>query len=313
MGLTIGVDVGGTKIAAGVVSDDGTIVERQRVFTPARDPAATSAAIVQLVLDLMTRHDVVAVGIGAAGYVDAQRSTVRFAPNLAWREEPLRATVESRVDVPVVIENDANAAAWAEFRFGAGEDVDELIMVAVGTGIGGGVVLDGELFRGSYGIAAEFGHLRMVPGGHVCGCGNYGCWEQYASGNALVRAVREVVQTGSPRAAGIIELAGGDPAAITGQLVTSAASGGDPLAVEAFEDLGKWLGEGIADLVAVFDPATIVVGGGVSEAGDLLLEPTRHAFARQLSGRGHRPLAEVRLASLANTAGLIGAADLARH
>jgi glucokinase len=313
MALTIGVDVGGTKIAGGVVSDDGTILERQRLDTPARDAAATSAAIVQLVSGMRTRHDVVAVGIGAAGYVDAQRSTVLFAANLAWRDEPLRATVEAQVGLPVVIENDANAAAWAEFRFGAGEDVDELIMVSVGTGIGGGLVFDGQLFRGSYGIAAEFGHIRVVPGGHVCGCGNYGCWEQYASGKALVRSVREVVQTGSPRAAGLLELAGGDPAAITGQLVTSAASAGDPLAVEAFEEVGKWLGAGISDLAAVFDPAVVVVGGGVSEAGDLLLEPTRSAFARQLPGRGHRPLAELRLASLANTAGLIGVADLARH
>jgi glucokinase len=313
MALTIGVDVGGTKIAAGVVSDDGEILERQRLNTPARDPAATSEAIAQLVLELKNRHDVAAVGIGAAGYVDAERSTVLFAPNLAWRGEPLRANVEGRVDLPVVIENDVNAAAWAEFRFGAGEDVDELIMVAVGTGIGGGVVLGGELFRGSYGIAAEFGHIRVVPDGHVCGCGNYGCWEQYASGKALVRTVQEVAQTGSPRAAGVLKLAEGDPAAITGQLVTSAATAGDPLAVEAFEDLGMWLGQGIADLVSVFDPAVIIVGGGVSEAGDLFLEPTRSAFARQLTGRGHRPLAEIRLASLANTAGLIGAADLARH
>ncbi len=313
MALTIGVDVGGTKIAAGVVSDVGEIIEKQRRTTPARDPAATGAVIVDLVCDLKSRHDVSAVGIGAAGYVDAERATVLFAPNLAWRDEPLRANVEGRVGLPVVVENDANAAAWAEFRFGAGADVDELIMVAVGTGIGGGVVLNGELFRGSFGIAAEFGHMRVVPGGHVCGCGNYGCWEQYASGNALVRSVREVAQTGSPRAAEILDLAGGDPAAITGQLITSAAAAGDPLAVETFEDLGRWLGEGLADLVAIFDPAVIVVGGGVSEAGDLLLEPTRTAFRRQLSGRGHRPEAELRLASLANAAGLIGAADLARR
>lgn len=313
MALTLGVDVGGTKIAAGVVSEGGRILERQQIDTPARDAVATSAAIVTLVHDLMSRHEVTAVGVGAAGYVDAHRATVLFAPNLAWRDEPLRATIEGQVGVPVFIENDANAAAWGEFRFGAGADVDELIMVAVGTGIGGGVVLDGELFRGSYGIAAEFGHIRMVPGGHVCGCGNYGCWEQYASGTALVRAVREVAETGSPRAAGFLELAGGDPAAITGKMVTSAATAGDRLAVEAFETVGRWLGEGLADLVAVFDPAVILVGGGVSEAGELLLGPTRSAFFRQVSGRGHRPEAEVRPASLANTAGLIGAADLARH
>jgi glucokinase len=313
MSLTIGVDVGGTKIAAGVVSEEGEILERQRRVTPALDPKATSVAIVELVQELRSRHDVTSVGIGAAGYVDAHRSTVLFAPNLAWRSEPLRSTIESQVEIPVVIENDANAAAWAEFRFGAGEDVHELLMVAVGTGIGGGVVLDGRLFRGSFGIAAEFGHIRAVPGGRVCGCGNYGCWEQYASGNALKRTIQEVAATRSPRATGILDRAGGDPTAITGQMITEAATAGDRLAVEAFEDIGRWLGEGLCDLVAVFDPAVIVVGGGVSEAGQLLLGPAQAAFDRQLPGRGHRPDAELRLASLANTAGLIGAADLARH
>ncbi len=313
MTLTIGVDVGGTKIAAGVVTEDGEIVERQREVTPARDPRATSAVIVSLVDDLKSRHDVSSVGIGAAGYVDAARSTVLFAPNLAWRNEPLRESVEAEVGLPVVIENDANAAAWAEFRFGAGEDVHELIMVAVGTGIGGGVVLDGVLFRGSFGIAAEFGHIRAVPNGRLCGCGNYGCWEQYASGRALVRAVQEVARTGTPRAGGLLERAGGDPEAITGQVVTEAALAGDRLAVEAFEDIGRWLGEGLADLVAVFDPAVIVIGGGVSEAGNLLFQPAKAAFHREVSGRGHRPEAELRPALLANTAGLIGAADLARH
>ncbi len=313
MALTIGVDVGGTKIAAGVVSQSGEILETQRRVTPARDPRATSEAIVALVCDLKTRHEVSAVGIGAAGYVDAARSTVLFAPNLAWRDEPLRSAIEGQVGVPVVVENDANAAAWGEFTFGAAADVDDLIMVAVGTGIGGGVVLDGQLFRGHFGIAAEFGHIRMVPGGHVCGCGNYGCWEQYASGTALVRSVREVAQMRSPRAAGVLDMAGGDPAAINGQMITTAATAGDRLAVEAFEDLGRWLGEGLADLVAAFDPGVIVIGGGVSEAGEVLLGPARAAFNRQLPGRGHRPEPQLRLAELANTAGMIGAADLARH
>ncbi len=313
MALTVGVDVGGTKIAAGVVSETGEILERQRRVTPARDPRATCEVIVALVHDLLSRHDVAAVGVGAAGYVDADRSTVLFAPNLAWRDEPLRAVVEAAVGVRVVVENDANAAAWGEFRFGAAADVDDLLMVAVGTGIGGGVVLDGQLFRGHFGVAAEFGHMRAVPGGHVCGCGNYGCWEQYASGTALVRSVREVAAKGSPLAEGILNLAGGDPAAITGQMITTAAAAGDRLAVESFEDLGRWLGEGLADLVSAFDPGVIVIGGGVSEAGELLLGPARAAFGRQLAGRGHRPEPQLRLAQLANTAGMIGVADLARH
>jgi glucokinase len=311
--LTIGVDVGGTKIAAGVVNPDGTVVETQRRETPAHEARATEDAIIALVGELRQRHDVEAVGIGAAGYIDEKRATVLFAPNLAWRDEPLKATVEDSVGIPVVVENDANAAAWGEFRFGAGADVDELLMVAIGTGIGGGIVLGGELFRGTFGIAGEFGHVKMVPGGRVCGCGNRGCWEQYASGPALVREVREVAATRSPTATTILDAAGGDATAITGQMITAAAKDGDRLCIEAFETIGGWLGLGLADLASVFDPGVVVIGGGVSEAGDLLMDPARDSFRHQLSGRGHRPEMEIRLAALGNAAGMSGAADLARR
>lgn len=313
MTLTIGVDVGGTKIAAGVVEPDGTIVEKVRRETPAHDARATEDAIIALVGELRQHHDIEAIGIGAAGYIDELRANVLFAPNLAWRDEPLKAAIEKSVGIPVVVENDANAAAWGEFRFGAGADVDELLMVALGTGIGGGVVLHGELFRGSFGIAGEFGHLRVVPDGRLCGCGNHGCWEQYASGSALVREVREVATTGSPAAAAILEAAHGDAAAITGPMITDTAKAGDRLCVEAFETIGRWLGEGLADLASVFDPGVVVIGGGVPEAGDLLMDPTRTAFLDQLSGRGHRPEMEIRVATLGNAAGMSGAADLARR
>jgi len=311
--LTIGVDVGGTKIAAGVVEPDGTVVEKLRRDTPAREVRGTEDVVIALVAELRQRHEVEAVGIGAAGYIDAQRSTVLFAPNLAWRNEPLQATVEDAVGIPVVVENDANAAAWGEFRFGAGADVGDLLMVALGTGIGGGIVLDGQLFRGTFGIAGEFGHVTMVPDGRLCGCGNRGCWEQYASGKSLVGEVREVAVAQSPSAVGILETADGDPAAITGQMVTSAAKAGDRLCIEAFETIGGWLGRGLADLASIFDPGVVVIGGGLSEAGDLLMEPARSSFRRQLSGRGHRPEMEIRLAALGNAAGMSGAADLARR
>jgi glucokinase len=311
--LTIGVDVGGTKIAAGVVEPDGTLVEKVLRETPARETRATEDAIIAVVGELRRRHDIEAVGIGAAGYIDEKRATVLFAPNLAWRDEPLRATIEGAVGIPVVVENDANAAAWGEFRFGAGADVDDLLMVALGTGIGGGIVLRGELFRGTFGIAGEFGHVKMVPDGRLCGCGNRGCWEQYASGKALVHEVREVADTGSPTAAVILEAAGGDIAAITGQMVTAAAQDGDRLCMEAFDTIGGWLGRGLADLASIFDPGVVIIGGGVSEAGDLLMDPARRTFQRELSGRGHRPEMEIRLAALGNAAGMSGAADLARH
>jgi glucokinase len=311
--LTCGVDVGGTKILGGVVDEDGTVVEELRVISPATDVAAIEDAITSVITQLSARHEVEAVGIGAAGYIDKSRSVVMFAPNLAWRDLDLRAEIEARVALPVVVENDANAAAWGEFRFGAGEDVDDLLLITVGTGVGGGVVLDGRLHRGGFGVGGEVGHMRVVPDGVLCGCGNHGCLEAYGSGTALVREARAAAAGGSLLARTVLDRAGGDPALITGPMITECAQAGDPFAVEQLADLGRWLGEGVASLAAVLDPAVVVVGGGVSAAGDLLLEPIRGAFARELTGRGHRPLAEVRLARLGNRAGLIGAADLARH
>lgn len=313
MSLSIGADIGGTKIAAGVVDEQGHILEKVRRDTPAEDVPATESAVADAIAELRTRHEVAAVGIGAAGFVDADRSTVLFAPNLAWRDEPLRARLVQLVGLDVVVENDANAAAWGEFCFGAGHDADDLLLVTVGTGVGGGVVLDGALYRGGFGVAAEIGHLRVVPGGRLCGCGNRGCWEQYASGSALVREAREVAGSGSPLAGDLLARAGGEAASIDGLMVTTAAREGDGFAVELFDAVGRWLGEGIASLAAVLDPTVVAIGGGVSEAGELLLGPARAAFRAQLTGRRHRPELEIRTATLGNEAGLIGAADLARR
>jgi glucokinase len=211
-----------------------------------------------------------------------------------------------------VVENDANAALWAEHRFGAGRDEDDVVMVNLGTGIGGGLLVDGALFRGGYGIAGEFGHMQVQPGGRRCECGNRGCWEQYASGNALVREARELCVAGSPVAHGLLDRVGGDVSRITGPTVTQAATDGDAAAIELFEEIGRWLGIGLANLAAAFDPALFVIGGGVCEADELLLSPAREAFRRQLTGRGFRPEARVVRAELGNEAGLVGAADLAR-
>jgi glucokinase len=313
MSLTIGVDVGGTKILGGVVDERGKVIEELRVVSPATDVAAIEDAITRLVVDLSGRHAVEAVGVGAAGYIDKSRSVVMFAPNLAWRDLDLRAELEARVGLPVVVENDANAAAWGEFRYGAGEDVDDLLLVTVGTGVGGGVVLDGRLHRGAFGVGGEIGHMRVVPDGILCGCGNRGCLESYGSGSALVREARAAASAGSLLARTLVDRAGGDPASITGPLITECAQAGAAFCVEQLAGLGTWLGDGIASLAAILDPAVVVIGGGVSAAGDLLLDPIRAAFGSQLTGRGHRPLAEIRLAVLGNRAGLIGAADLARH
>ncbi|WP_340538640.1 ROK family glucokinase [Nocardioides sp. GXZ039] len=310
-GLTCGIDVGGTKIAGAVVDAEGHVLEEQRVTSPATDAEAVEDAIARLVGDLGSRHRIEAVGIGAAGYVDSGRRIVMFAPNVAWRDEDLGREIHERVGLPVVVENDANAAAWGEFTFGAATDADDMLMITVGTGVGGGIVIDGALYRGASGSAAEIGHLRVVPEGLPCGCGNRGCLEQYASGSALVRDTRALAHT--PEAAALLARAGGDPEAIDGPTITAAAAAGDAFARNRVAEAGRWLGEAIASLTAVLDPGVIVIGGGVSEAGDLLLDPAREAFARELTGRGHRPVPEIRAASLGNRAGVIGAADLARY
>src|SRR6266545_4853497 len=227
--LTIGIDVGGTKVAAGVVDPEGNVLDRLRRETPTKDPKATEDAIADVVETLEGRHDVIAVGIGAAGFVDGTRSSVLFAPHLAWRHEPLRDAVERRLGLPVVVENDANAAAWSEWRFGAGQGESHLICVTLGTGIGGAILTDGALQRGKYGIAGEFGHMQVVPGGHRCECGNRGCWEQYASGNALGREARELAISDSPVAQNLLRRVNGDAHAITGPVVTEAAKDGDPV------------------------------------------------------------------------------------
>jgi glucokinase len=310
--LAIGVDIGGTKVAAGVVDETGRILARTRRDTPSASAKLVEQTIAEVVSELRAGHDVQAVGIGAAGYIDAERSRVVFAPNLAWRDEPLRDEVAKLVGLSVVIDNDANAAAWAEHRFGAGEGEPNLVCLTVGTGIGGGVVLDGVLYHGGFGMGAEFGHLQLVPGGRRCGCGQRGCFEQYCSGRALLRAAREIADVQRDFGARLLELGGGTPEGITSRHVTSAAQEGDAAALACFEEIGDALGQGLAIVTAVLDPGRIVIGGGVAEAGELLLGPARRAFHERVTGAGFRPQTPVVPAQFGNDAGLIGAADLAR-
>jgi glucokinase len=312
--LAIGVDVGGTKVAAGVVDEDGQIIAKLKRSTPAASPVRTEQAIADAVTELLGRHQdkVTAIGIGAAGFVDSARATILFAPNLAWRDEPLKQRVEERLGREVLVENDANASAWAEARFGAARGYRDLMLVALGTGIGAAILIGGELYRGRWGMAGEPGHIRVVPDGRLCGCGNRGCWEQYCSGNALVAEAREFARRTPEGAIRLLQLGGGVPEGISGPVITRAATEGDPAALRCFQIVGGWLGQGLADLAAILDPACFVIGGGVSEAGDLLLDPARAAFERALTGRGRRPLAEIRVAQLGEDAGIVGAADLAR-
>jgi glucokinase len=310
----MGIDIGGTKVLGGVVDSDGNVLAHARRDTPADDGPKIVQRVVEVIRELADIHEVEGVGIGAAGWIDAKRSTVLFAPNLAWRNEPLRDEVARHIPVPVVVENDANVAAWAEFQFGAGADAHEsMVMYTIGTGIGGALVLNGELVRGASGIAGELGHVLAVPDGYQCGCGRRGCIEQYASGNALVRFAQTLAGGDGAEAAQLLELSGGSVEAITGPMVTAAAKAGDPVARDAFRQVGYWLGNGLADLVQIIDPQLLVIGGGVIDAGDALLQPTRTAYEEALAQRGRLSVAEIRGALLGNLAGVVGAADLARH
>jgi len=310
----LGIDIGGTKVAGGVVAPDGTILATARRATPGSSVSATEDAIAAVVDELSAGHDgeLVGVGIGAAGWFDRTGDTVLFSPHLAWRNSTLRQDLATRLRRPLWVGNDANAAAWAEYRYGAARGADLALMITLGTGIGGGIVVDGRLRRGAHGVAGEWGHMRVVPDGRLCPCGNRGCWEQYASGTALGQTAREVARTSPAAAAPLLELVGLEPDRLTGEDVARAAAQGDPLALELVTEVGVWLGQGIADLAAILDPEIVVIGGGVSKLGDMMLGPARERLDRALPGRGFRPGPRVVAAELGPQAGLVGAADLVR-
>ena len=309
----VGVDVGGTKIAAGVVSPKGELLNE--VIYPTenvREPLLSTIA--EAITVVQRDYEIGGVCLAAPGFILASENKIMSAANLEAIEGiPLKEELGRRTGLEVAVENDANAAAWGEFTFGAAADSDDLLLVTVGTGVGGGLVLDGQLYRGAFGVAAEIGHIRIERNGRLCGCGNLGCFEQYGSGSALVRDARAAASADPDSAEALLARAGGHIDMITGPMITEQALAGDAFAVEQLAVLGGWLGEGIATLAAVLDPGVVAIGGGVSAAGDLLLDPARESYRSQLTGRGHRPEADFRLAQLGNKAGLIGAADLARR
>jgi glucokinase len=304
----IGIDIGGTKIAAGVVTADGHIVERALVPTPMDDERATVAAMLRVIAELRARHPgVEAIGVGAAGLVEWPGGRVRWAPHNAYRQLSLRRLLYEATGLPTVVDNDANAAAWAEARFGAGLGSEHMVLLTVGTGIGGGLVLGGQVYRGSAGLGAEVGHMIVDPDGDPCACGNVGCLETVASGGALGRTGREAAQADP---GGRLAQLAGAPEKVTGEVVFHAAREGDPAACALFERLGFWLGVGIASLVNLFDPELVVIGGGLVATGDLLLVPARASLERYAFGLEHRELPPVVPARLGSEAGLVGAASL---
>lgn len=319
--LAVGVDVGGTRVKAGLVDGGGAVLVTAAGDTPPRtapprDVLVTLTGVVDELLGhpLARRRGCAAVGVGVAGLVDAARGVVVFAPHLPWRGEPVRERLSERLDLPVLVDNDAHTATWAEHRFGAGRGETHLVLITLGTGIGGGVLTHGQLHRGRHGLAGELGHQQVVPDGRPCECGLRGCWEQYVSGSALRRAGLEILRAGGAGAAALRTAAGGeaDPDRLEGEHVTRAARAGDAAALAAVAEQGRWLGVGVAGVCAALDPGTVVVGGGLSEAGDLLLGPAREALRQHLLGRDHRPEPRLVAAALGPRAGLVGAADLAR-
>ena len=305
---TIGIDIGGTSVRAAVIDADGEIHASLRDATPPTE-RETEDILVTLINKLAGTHAVSAVGLAVAGFVSQDRSRVMFAPHLAWRDADVPERISRRVQLPVVMDHDVNSAAWAEFRRGASAGTRIALLIALGTGIGAGLIIDGEIYRGAHGVAPELGHLTVLPGGRPCACGKRGCWERYCSGTALADTARERMTSGD--APILRQLSGDDPAAVTGTMVAVAATEGDPAALAAMDDLGHWLAIGLALVTDVLDPEVIVVGGGVASAAGMFLPLAVSEFAGSITGAGHRPVPRVELARFGDRAGIIGAALLA--
>ncbi len=305
----IGVDVGGTKIAAGVVTPEGELLEEVR-YPSAGSTKLLLDNIARAVREVREGHDdVEAVCLAVPGLILAQENKVIFSPNLPTIEGvPLKEALEERFGLPLTVENDANAAAWGEFRFGAGSEVDHLVFVTLGTGVGGGVISHGILMRGAQGAGGELGHVTIHATGPRCGCGNRGCLESLASGTAITRRARQMAAE-RPRSA-LGQLA--SERKLTGEDVTKLAEDGDEAALSVLEEAGLWLGIGLAGFVNVFNPEAIAIGGGAARAGELILARGRKEMYLRARSPS-RDLVEIKQATLGAKSGVIGAAALARH
>jgi glucokinase len=312
--FVLGIDVGGTNLVAGCVSTDGAQVEgiRSEPTRPEEGADGVIARIVELARRSMAGlaaavpgATVDGVGIGAPGPLDTRRGIVLLTPNLGWVDMPLRDRVARGLGLPAALDNDANCAVLGEHWRGAAQGTRQALGVTIGTGIGGGLILDGRLYHGASDCAGEIGHTTIEMNGRRCACGNYGCLEAYASGPAIARRALEAVETGAESS--LAEVMRRGPDAVTAQVVYEAATAGDPLAREVVQDTARFLGAGIANLVNVYNPEVVVVCGGVTQAGDSLFVPLR----REVGRRAFRPAVEVcRIlpGALPGTAGVVGAA-----
>lgn len=301
---SIGIDIGGTKVLAVRVEEDGTVVARTRTSTPrdADDLAGAAVGAARSVWD----DTAAAVGVGLAGLVRWPDGDFVWGPHVAGTEVPVRGRMEEELGVPVAVDNDANVAAWGELRHGAARGARHVLVVTLGTGIGGAIVVDGAIYRGGS-FAGEWGHMQYDPGGILCDCGKRGCWETVASGPALVRLAREAISL-NPDSSFARRLAAGP---LSGERITAAADAGDEIARGLVAQVGAELGRGLASLIAVFDPELVVVGGGLGSVGESLVGPARRIAADRLHGGAHRLLPPILVAELGPDAGAIGAATLA--
>ncbi len=281
--LAIGIDIGGTKIIGGVVDQSGKIIDRERRETPREGGLATVQQIAEVVTALAKRHPVSVVGVSLAGFISKDRKRMETNPNIAnMKGLAIYEELERATGLSIHLENDANCAAWGEFRFGAGRGGDPMIMVTVGTGIGGGLIIDGDLLIGAFGTAGELGHVPVIRNGEICGCGMRGCLEQYASGNALRRYVRRAIEKTPNLGSRILQLGDGTLDGIEGPHITTAAKEGDPIALAAFNEIGDWLGFSIAGFSSIIDPEIVIIGGGVIDAGRSCSNPFEQARIRIL-------------------------------
>ena len=306
---TIGVDLGGTKMLIGVLSGTERLYEQREASTGQTEDELVELLVREVTEARDARPDVTAVGLGIPATIDHDEGIAVSAVNLPLADLPIREIVSERVGLPVFVDNDGNVAALAEYLYGAAQGKPHMVMLTVGTGIGGGLILDGEIYRGSTGAGAELGHVVIQADGPPCqgNCPNHGCVESLASGTALGREGRAAAESAADSALGKLLAEGQE---VDGKAVTEAALAGDEIAVGVFDLIGGRLGVACASLANVFQPNAIVVGGGVIAAGDLLLEPAR----REIRERALRPMNETPIleAILGNDAGMIGAAAMAR-
>lgn len=308
--MTLGFDIGGTNMRVAAINAQGEICDAASVATPTNS-ADLDAGIIALVEEFRTRYDIGAVGLAVAGFLDPRCEIVRFAPHLPWRDRPVRDMLSRALALPVKLEHDANAAAWGEYRFGGARHRDNWVLFALGTGIGATLMVDGEIYRGAFGTAPEFGHLTVVPQGRKCPCGKQGCLERYCSGTALEFSATEFIAQHPEVSSELRTLH--QQGKLRGKDIARLAAAGDELALAVFADFSRWLGQALSLVADTLDPELILIGGGVSGAHDLYLRSAVGHMKEQIVGAAYRPHPTVAIAELGADAGMIGVADLARR